>query len=69
MTWPYGARFKGLYRADKRVSGVFTYPDGRTFEGTCKNERPESGIEKAPDGIFIGEWVDGQFMTDHAEEI
>lgn len=69
MTWPYGAKYQGTYDADKRVSGVYTYPDGRTYTGTCLNERPDNGIEKTSDGLFIGEWINGKFMTEESEDI
>jgi hypothetical protein len=73
MTWPYGARYKGMYRRDKRNGyGVYTYPDGRVYKGEYKDERPHGvGTETAPDGniIFTGEWVMGEFQHDSTENI
>lgn len=73
MTWPYGARYVGLYSRDKRNGyGVYTYPDGRTYSGEYKDERPHGiGTECAPDGsmIFTGEWANGEFLSEHTEDI
>jgi len=73
MTWPYGARYHGLYQRDKRCGyGVYTHPDGRTYYGEHKNERAHgTGTEKAPDGriIFTGEWENGEFLQEHTEDI
>ena len=69
----YGARYVGLYRRDKRNGfGTYTYPDGRSYSGEYKDERPHGiGTESAPDGsiIFTGEWANGEFLSEHTENI
>lgn len=73
MTWPYGASYKGEYKNDKRNGyGVYKYPDGRTYSGEYKDERPHGqGTETAIDGriLFTGEWSNGEFLTEHTEDI
>ena len=68
FTWPYGAKFEGYFKRDKRNGhGEYVYSDGRKYVGEYKDDRPHGhGVETAQNGMVTaeGQWQYGEFLGD-----